>query len=64
VREGVEQGSQSEGLGEVEVVVATVSLYDVRAKRANFIARSFQVRGLGGEGVGTGGVGGKAGIAV
>jgi predicted amidohydrolase len=41
----VAQGSQFDGLDEVEVVVATVSLADVRAKRANFISRSFQVMG-------------------
>ena len=39
----VAQGSQFEGLDEVETVVATVSLADVRAKRANFISRSYQV---------------------
>jgi len=38
----VAQGSQFEGLDEVEVVVATVSLADVRSSRANFLARSFQ----------------------
>ena len=38
----VAQASQFEGLDEVEVVVATVDLADVRSKRANFIARSFQ----------------------
>ena len=38
----VAQGSQFEGLDEVEVVVATVNLTDVRSKRANFIARSYQ----------------------
>lgn len=38
----VAQGSQFEGLDEVEVVVATVSLEDVRSTRANFISRSFQ----------------------
>jgi len=40
--ECVAQGSQFEGLDEVEVVVATVSLSDVRAFRASFIARSSQ----------------------
>ena len=30
------------GLDEVEVVTATVDLSDVRSRRANFIARSFQ----------------------
>ena len=40
----VAQGSQFEGLDEVEVVIATVSLDDVRSMRANFISRSFQVR--------------------
>jgi NAD+ synthase (glutamine-hydrolysing) len=38
----VAQGSQFEGLDEVELVVATVDLADVRTKRANFISRSFQ----------------------
>ena len=38
----VAQGSQFEGLDEVEVVVATVDLEDVRSMRANFISRSFQ----------------------
>jgi NAD+ synthase (glutamine-hydrolysing) len=38
----VAQGSQFEGLDEVELVIATVDLADVRSKRANFIARSFQ----------------------
>jgi NAD+ synthase (glutamine-hydrolysing) len=38
----VAQGSQFEGLAEVEMVVATVSLADVRSARSNFIARSFQ----------------------
>ena len=38
----VGQGAQFEGLDEVELVVATVDLADVRSKRANFIARSFQ----------------------
>lgn len=38
----VGQGAQFEGLDEVEVVTATVDLGDVRSKRANFIARSFQ----------------------
>ena len=38
----VAQGSQFTGLDEVEVVVATVELSDVRSRRANFIARSFQ----------------------
>ena len=38
----VAQGSQFEGLDEVETVVATVDLDAVRAFRANFIARSFQ----------------------
>lgn len=38
----VAQGSQFEGLDEVETVVATVNLADVRSKRANFIARSYQ----------------------
>lgn len=36
------QGSQFGQLDEVEVVTATVDLTDVRAFRANFIARSFQ----------------------
>ena len=36
------QGSQFEGLDEVEVVVATADLTDVRSQRSNFIARSFQ----------------------
>lgn len=36
------QGSQFEGLDEVEVVTAIVNLSDVRAFRSNFIARSFQ----------------------
>ncbi|EOD40799.1 hypothetical protein EMIHUDRAFT_460331 [Emiliania huxleyi CCMP1516] len=40
--ECVAQGSPFEGLDEVEVVVATVSLSDVRAFRASFIARSSQ----------------------
>ena len=40
--EMVAQGSQFEGLDEVEVIVATCDLADVRSKRANFIARSFQ----------------------
>ena len=38
----VAQGSQFEGLDEVEMVVATVDLADVRSRRANFIARSYQ----------------------
>lgn len=38
----VAQGSQFEGLDEVEMVFATVSLSDVRSFRSNFIARSFQ----------------------
>lgn len=38
----VAQGSQFGGLDEVEVVVATVNLSDVRSFRSNFIARSFQ----------------------
>jgi len=38
----VAQASQFEGLDEVEVVVATVDLADVRSRRANFIARSYQ----------------------
>ena len=38
----VAQGSQFEGLDEVETIVATVSLTDVRSMRANFISRSFQ----------------------
>jgi len=36
------QGSQFEGLDEVEVVTAVVDLNDVRSHRANFLARSFQ----------------------
>ena len=42
----VAQGSQFEGLDEVEVVIATVSLDDVRSMRANFISRSFQVSSI------------------
>lgn len=60
----VAQGSQFDGLDEVEVVVATVSLSDVRAKRANFSSRSFQVRGLpemGGGSLTGGGTRGEAG---
>jgi len=38
----VAQGSQFEGFDEVEVVTAVVDLNDVRSKRSNFIARSFQ----------------------
>jgi len=38
----VAQGSQFLGLDEVEVVVATVNLSDVRSMRSSFIARSFQ----------------------
>ena len=38
----VAQGSQFEGLDEVEVIVATVSFGDVRSFRANFNARSQQ----------------------
>mmetsp|Transcript_7418 Transcript_7418/g.21060 ORF Transcript_7418/g.21060 Transcript_7418/m.21060 type:complete len:747 (+) Transcript_7418:94-2334(+) len=38
----VAQGSQFLGLDEVEVVVATVNLSDVRAERSSFIARSYQ----------------------
>jgi len=38
----VAQGSQFEGLDEVEVVAATVNLADVRAMRSNFIARAYQ----------------------
>uniref|UniRef100_A0A7S4T6Z9 Glutamine-dependent NAD(+) synthetase n=1 Tax=Alexandrium monilatum TaxID=311494 RepID=A0A7S4T6Z9_9DINO len=38
----VAQGSQFGPLDEVEVVVATVNLSDVRSFRSNFIARSFQ----------------------
>ena len=33
-----------EGFDEVELVMATVDLGDVRSKRANFVARSYQVR--------------------
>ena len=40
----VAQGSQFEGFDEVELVMATVDLGDVRSKRANFVARSYQVR--------------------
>lgn len=36
------QGSQFGKLDEVEVVVATVNLNDVRSQRSNFIARSYQ----------------------
>lgn len=38
----VAQGSQFEGLDEIELVVANVNLSDVRAMRSSFIARSFQ----------------------
>ena len=38
----VAQASQFEGLDEVEVLVATVCLADVRSMRANFISRSYQ----------------------
>jgi NAD+ synthase (glutamine-hydrolysing) len=38
----VAQASQFEGLDEVEVLVATVCLSDVRSMRANFISRSYQ----------------------
>lgn len=38
----VAQGSQFEGLDEVEVLTAVVDLSAVRSKRANFIARSYQ----------------------
>lgn len=38
----VAQGSQFGPLDEVEVIVATVNLSDVRSARSNFIARSYQ----------------------
>jgi NAD+ synthase (glutamine-hydrolysing) len=38
----VAQGSQFEGFDEVETVAAVVDLADVRSKRSNFIARSYQ----------------------
>ena len=38
----IAQGSQFEGLDEVELVTATADLNDVRSHRQNFLARSFQ----------------------
>jgi len=42
----IAQGSQFVGFDEVEVVTAVVNLADVRSKRSNFIARSYQASGI------------------